>query len=452
MDSLHVFKCLGIYILLDINNGSVHQVDELVYEIIPKFKKITNEQIILELQNRFLIDDIVEAITEIEELEHSNELFSQPNLSFIRNEVAVSKPAIKAMCLHIAHDCNLRCEYCFASTGNFQSTRMLMDEKIGMRAIDFLIAHSGNRTNLEIDFFGGEPLMNFNVIKSIVAYGRSLEKLNNKIFKFTLTTNGLLLNDEINRFLNEEIANVVISIDGRAEIHDRLRKTITQKGSFDMIYPKAIALVNVRKQKNYYIRGTFTRYNLDFSNDVIELAKLGFEQISLEPVIANIEEPYSIRTEDLDTIFNEYEKLAWLYIKERKEGTWFSFFHFMIDLKNGPCIIKRLTGCGSGNEYVAVTPEGDIYPCHQFVGKDEFLMGNVANENVSEVIQKSFKSNHVLNKTICMDCWAKFYCSGGCPANAYNFNHDISLPYKIGCELEKKRLECAIAIYIIEKT
>lgn len=391
----------------------------------------------------------MEAIAEIEELKAEGQLFAQVDYSAV-TERPINK-VVKALCLHVAHDCNLRCAYCFASTGDFHGPREMMSFEVGKKALEFLMEHSGNRRFLEVDFFGGEPLMNFDVVKQIVAYGRELEKQYNKRIRFTLTTNGVGLTDEIIEYLNAEMDNVVISIDGRREVHDAMRKTVNGKGSYDVILDKAKKLADSRNQDKYYVRGTFTRDNLDFAKDVISLADAGFEQISIEPVVADDQMPYSLRAEDLARIFNEYETLAQTMMIRRRNGQWFNFFHFMIDLGKGPCVVKRLTGCGAGNEYVAVTPTGELYPCHQFVGEKQFCMGSVMDGTFDEDMQQRFLQNHVLAKPECRECWAKFYCSGGCAANAWQFNKDIQKPYRLGCEMEKKRLECALAMQVLEK-
>ncbi len=357
----------------------------------------------------------------------------------------VSAP-IKAMCLHVAHDCNLRCKYCFASTGDFGVGRKLLDEATGKKAIDFLLENSKGRRNIELDFFGGEPLMNMEVVKYVVAYARSKEKEYNKNFRFTITTNGVLLNDEITEFLNKEMSNVVLSIDGRKETNDRFRPAINGKGSYDIIVPKFKELVEKRGQDQYYVRGTFTKYNLDFASDVMHLNELGFDQISVEPVVSPSTVDYALTEKELPQIYAEYEKLAKEMIERKKAGTGFNFFHFMLDLEQGPCAIKRLRGCGCGNEYVAVTPDGDIYPCHQFVGMEDWKMGSVYDGKINLDMKENFAKANVYSKEECRQCWAKFYCSGGCNANNLQYAGDILTPHKISCDLEKKRLECAIMI------
>ena len=355
----------------------------------------------------------------------------------------VSSP-VKAMCLHVAHDCNLRCSYCFASTGDFGEGRKLLDAETGKKAIDFLLVQSKDRRNLELDFFGGEPLMNFGVVKEIVAYARSKEKEYHKNFRFTITTNGMLLNDPVIDYINQEMSNVVLSIDGRKEVNDRVRVRCDGSGSYDSIVPKYQRLVEKRGQDQYYVRGTFTKYNLDFAKDVMHLHELGFDQVSVEPVVSDPKLPYALTEADLPRIFEEYETLAKQLIEKRKKGEGFNFFHFMLDLDQGPCAIKRLRGCGCGNEYVAVTPDGDIYPCHQFVGMEEWKMGSVL-DNTFDLKKKSyFAKANIYGKEGCKDCWAKFYCSGGCNANNLQYAGDVLRPHKLYCELEKKRLECAI--------
>lgn len=376
-----------------------------------------------------------------EEMLYTEDIY-EPYIEEFKNRETV----VKALCLHIAHDCNLACRYCFAEEGEYHGRRALMSYEIGKKALDFLVKNSGSRINLEVDFFGGEPLMNWQVVKDLVAYGRSLEEPFHKKFRFTLTTNGVLLNDEILEFANREMANVVLSIDGRKEVHDFMRPHRGGQGSYDEIVPKYIRVAESRNQMNYYVRGTFTRHNLDFSKDVLHLADLGFKQISVEPVVADESEDYAIREEDIPLIKEQYDELAKEMIKRKKEGKGFNFFHFMIDLDGGPCVAKRLSGCGSGCEYLAVTPWGDFYPCHQFVGMEQFLMGNVDEGIVNTGIRDEFKNCNVYAKEKCKDCFAKFYCSGGCAANSYNFHGSINNAYDTGCELQRKRIECAIMI------
>ena len=357
------------------------------------------------------------------------------------------KAPIKAMCLHVSHDCNLRCKYCFAQTGDFGGDRMLMKPETGKRAMDFLIKHSANRENLEVDFFGGEPLMAWDTVVETVKYARSIEKQHGKNFRFTITTNGMLLDDEKIDYINKEMSNCVLSLDGRKEVNDNIRPTPNGKGSYDIIVPKYQKLVAGRGTKDYYVRGTFTKYNLDFANDVLHISDLGFEQLSVEPVVTDPEMPYAITESDLPTIFAEYDRLEKL-MEEQKlaNNRKFNFFHFMIDLNQGPCAVKRLRGCGCGNEYVAVTPDGDIYPCHQFVGIEEWKMGDIFSDKIDQKIKDYFAGIHIYSKENCGNCWARFYCSGGCNANSFIYEGDVKKPHKLSCELQKKRIECAIAL------
>lgn len=444
MAKTHKFELNDRKIILDINSGSVHVVDDLVWDIIDLFEDNELNAIINILKPKYEENSIMEAYNEIQELVNNGLLLSvEGSLSDIEYN---KDNIVKALCLHVAHDCNLRCKYCFASQGDFHGDRLLMPFEVGKKALDFLVRNSGNRRNLEVDFFGGEPLMNFDVVKQLVAYGRELEKKHNKVFRFTITTNGVLLDKENMKFINENMDNVVLSLDGRKEVNDYMRPTINGHGSYDVIMPKFLEFVRLRDNKSYYVRGTFTRNNLDFGKDVINLYKEGFNSISVEPVVAKPEEDYAILEEHLSDILREYEELSKEYIKLNKEGKGFSFFHFMIDLNHGPCFIKRVVGCGAGVEYLAVTPEGDLYPCHQFVGDEEFKMGDVDTGIIKKDIRDSFKNANVYSKEDCKSCWARYYCSGGCHANAYNFNNDITIPYSIGCEMEKKRIECALSV------
>lgn len=443
---IHQYKNNGYNIVLDVNSGSVHVVDDVVYDVIPLFEKYNKEEIVKNLQNTYQISDIEEAIEEVQELKDQGMLFTEDIYQQYLKDFKKRETVVKALCLHIAHDCNLACKYCFAEEGEYHGRRALMSLEVGKKALDFLIANSGNRRNLEVDFFGGEPLMNWNVVKELVRYGRSKEQEFNKNFRFTLTTNGVLLNDEVMEFCNKEMANVVLSLDGRKEINDQMRPFRNGKGSYDLIVPKFQKFAKSRNQQKYYIRGTFTRNNLDFAQDVIHFADLGFEQMSMEPVVDADESPYAIREEDLPTIMKEYDKLALEYIKRAKEGRPFNFFHFMIDLTQGPCVAKRLSGCGSGTEYLAVTPWGDLYPCHQFVGQEDFLLGNVFEGIKKKETVDEFKLCNVYAKPKCQECFARYYCSGGCAANSYKFHHTLNDSYEIGCEMERKRVECAIMI------
>lgn len=457
---IHQYKNNGYNIVMDVNSGSVHVVDDVVYDAIALLEPVMGElakrsmipvnshnQVKVELEKKYKETDAAEALAEVQQLIDAEELYVQDTYQEYIADFKKRETVVKALCLHIAHDCNLGCLYCFAEEGEYHGRRALMSFDVGKKALDFLIAASGNRRNLEVDFFGGEPLMNWDVVKQLVEYGRSREADSNKRFRFTLTTNGVLLNEEIMDFCNREISNVVLSLDGRREVNDYMRPTRSQKGSsYDIIVPKFQRFAANRAGKDYYIRGTFTRHNLDFAEDVKHFANLGFKQMSIEPVVAAPEEPYAIREEDLPAIMAEYDNLAKEYIKRKREGNEFNFFHFMIDLNQGPCVAKRLSGCGSGTEYLAVTPWGDFYPCHQFVGQEEFLMGNVDNGIIRTDIRDEFKLCNVYAKDKCRECFARFYCSGGCAANAYNFCESITDAYDIGCEMQKKRIECAIMI------
>ena len=448
---IHQFKNNGYNIVLDENSGSVHVVDDLVYDVLEeKTSGKENEQIIKSLSGKYPVEEIKEAFDEIEELKKEGALYTEDIYKDAVDVFAERPTVVKALCLHIAHDCNLACKYCFAEEGEYHGHRELMSFEVGKKALDFLIANSGNRVNLEVDFFGGEPLMNWDVVKKLVEYGRSQEKANNKKFRFTLTTNGVLLNDEVMEFCNREMSNVVLSIDGRKEVHDRMRPFRKGAGSYDLIVPKFQKLAESRDQMNYYVRGTFTHYNLDFASDVLHLADLGFKQISVEPVVALPEDDYAIRQEDLPVIMEQYDLLAKEMVERNKRGEGFNFFHFMIDMTGGPCIYKRLSGCGSGTEYLAVTPWGDLYPCHQFVGKEEFCLGNVDEGITKKDIVKEFANVNVYSKKECSECFARFYCSGGCAANSYNFKHNINSVYEIGCEMQRKRVECALMIKAAE--
>ena len=442
---IHQYKNNGYNIVLDVCSGSVHVVDDLVYDVIALYEEMDPDEIVKRLP-QYPENEIREAYDEITELKDQGQLFTEDVYKDAIIDFKKRKTVVKALCLHIAHDCNLACKYCFAEEGEYHGGRALMSYEVGKKALDFLIANSGNRVNLEVDFFGGEPLMNFQVVKDLVAYGRSKEKEFNKKFRFTLTTNGMLLTDEVMEFANKEMANVVLSIDGRKEVHDFMRPTRNGKGSYDLIIDKFKKMAEMRHQTNYYVRGTFTHYNLDFSKDVLHLADMGFKQISAEPVVAPDDMDYAIREEDLPQLFEEYDNLAKEMVKSEKEGNGFNFFHFMIDLTGGPCLYKRLSGCGSGTESLAVTPWGDLYPCHQFVGMEQFKLGNVDTGIEKTDIVDEFKLCNVYAKDKCKDCFARFYCSGGCAANSYNFHGNLLDAYDIGCELERKRVECAIMI------
>lgn len=447
---IHKYKLNGFNIVLDVNSGGVHIVDELTYDLLdnvePPFTEECPEKVLEKLSNVYNAEDVKTCYSEIVELYNDRILFSDDDYEKYA-QYSVASP-VKAMCLNIAHDCNLRCKYCFASTGDFGKGRKLMSFETGKHAIDFLLEKSGDRQNLELDFFGGEPLMNFDVVKQIVKYARSREKEFNKKFRFTITTNGLLLDDDKIDFINKEMSNVVLSIDGRKEVNDYMRVRVDGTGCYDKILPAFKKLVAGRGDKEYYVRGTFTNHNLDFADDVFALYDAGFDQISIEPVVGDSDE-YALTEKDLPDVFNEYERLAKRIIENEKAGKKFNFFHFMIDLDQGPCAIKRLRGCGCGNDYVAITPDGDIFPCHQFVGMDEYKMGNIDEGTFNMEMKQDFAKAHVYTKPECKKCWAKFYCSGGCNANNYQYMGDIRTAHKLSCQLEKKRLECAIMLKAI---
>ncbi|MDD6563483.1 MAG: thioether cross-link-forming SCIFF peptide maturase [Clostridiales bacterium] len=453
---IHKYKMFDMNIVLDIYSGAVHVVDECLYDMLDYLlEPFTPENecpqfIHDELIKKYQSDEIKDSYLDICELYRKGQLFTDDCYEeFAKNWN--KKSVVKALCLHIAHDCNLRCKYCFAGTGEYNGERGIMSAETGKKAIDFVIANSGNRKNIELDYFGGEPLMNFEVVKTITEYAKEQGKKHGKNFRFTITTNGILLDEEKKAYINENMSNVVLSIDGRKEVNDRMRPRIDGSGTYDNIIPKFIDMANSRNQDNYYVRGTFTAFNKDFAEDVIHLADLGFKQTSVEPVVAPYYEEYALQETDIPEIFAEYDKLATEYLKRWKEGNWFNFFHFMVDLDQGPCAIKRLSGCGAGHEYLAVAANGDLYPCHQFVGNHDFLMGSVYDGEIDTKIRDYFEKSNIYTKEKCKNCFAKFYCSGGCSANAQNFNGDINKPYELACELEKKRVECAIAIEAAKK-
>jgi uncharacterized protein len=447
---IHKFILNGFNIILDVNSGAVFSVDPCVYDMVDYIELPMNSQcpdtVVDSLKDSFNVTEIMEAYDEIFELYSNDSLFS--NDCYEDFAAKLGPAPIKSMCLNVAHDCNLRCSYCFASQGDFGSGKKLMSYETGAKAIDFLISHSGVRKNLEVDFFGGEPLMNLETVKRITDYARGKEIAHNKHFRFTITTNGILLNDSSIDYINNEMSNVVLSIDGRKHINDKMRMRADGSGTYDTIIKKYRELVARRGSKEYYVRGTYTRNNLDFAEDVIHLINLGFDQISIEPAVSDCNTDFSIREKDLPKIYREYEHLADLVLDMKRRGAPVNFFHFMLDLDQGPCAIKRLRGCSCGNEYIAVTPEGDIYPCHQFVGQKEWLMGSVLNNNLDQEIKYEFSKATVYEKESCKDCWAKFYCSGGCNANNHLYQGSILSPHKMSCEIEKKRLECAIMIKV----
>ena len=451
--SIYAKTGIHVNILLDVNSGGVHVIDDITYDMLdyvePPFDAECPKDVKAKLSDRYSAEEIEETYKEIVELYNEKLLFSDDVYGDFA-ETKVESP-IKAMCLHIAHDCNLRCKYCFASTGDFGTGRKLMPFSVGKQAIDFLLEKSVGRENLELDFFGGEPLMNWDVVKQIVEYARSKEEEYGKKFRFTITTNGMLLDDEKIDYINKEMSNVVLSIDGRKEVNDRMRVKVDGTGCYDRIVKNYKKLVEKRGDKEYYVRGTYTNYNLDFSEDVMHLYKQGFDQVSVEPVMEDESVEYAITEKDLDKIYAEYDKLVDKIANIKKNGGFINFFHFMIDLDQGPCVIKRLRGCGSGNEYVAITPDGDIYPCHQFVGHEEYKMGNLEEGTFNTDIKKEFAGCHVYSKPSCRDCWAKFYCSGGCNANNYIYNGDIHKAYELSCKIMRKRLECAILTKVCEQ-
>ena len=452
---IHQYQLGGYNIVLDICSGSVHVVDEVAYDIIAMFENNSKEKIIEEISKKYAerddisSEDIEECFSQVVSLKESGKLFTPDTFEPVAGHLkAKTSGVIKALCIHIAHTCNLNCSYCFASQGKYHGDRAMMSIEVGKRALDFLVENSGSRHNLEVDFFGGEPLMNFDVVKQMVEYARSIEKKYNKNFRFTLTTNGMLIDDDVIDFANREMSNVVLSLDGRKEIHDRYRVDYTGKGSWETIVPKFQKLVESRGGKNYYMRGTFTHANPDFLNDIKQMLDLGFTELSMEPVVCSDDDPSALTQEDLPIVLEQYEKLAELMRKRDKEGKPFTFYHYMIDLTGGPCIYKRISGCGSGTEYMAVTPWGDLYPCHQFVGEEKFKLGDIWNGVTNTETVDKFASCNVYARPECHDCWAKLYCSGGCAANAYHSTGSIKGVYKYGCELFKKRMECAIAVAV----
>ncbi|MBK5246994.1 MAG: thioether cross-link-forming SCIFF peptide maturase [Peptostreptococcaceae bacterium] len=437
---IHKFKFKDISLVLDINSGAVHMVDEEVFNLLDGLENCTAEKA---LQKFSLIKST--AAKEVCQLMEQEMLFTDD--SYITDKMKNNEDSVvKAMCLHVAHDCNMVCTYCFGEQGTFAGSKCLMSLEVGIKAIDYLIANSGSRRNLEIDFFGGEPLMNFEVVKKLVDYGRKQEKLFNKNIRFTITTNGLLLDDEKTEYINQTMDNVILSIDGRPEINDNMRKTVNGSPTYDVITKNYLNFV-AKREGLYYVRGTFTKNNLDFAKDIKHLVNLGFSNVSVEPVVTDLKRPYALQETDRDRIFEEYDRLTDLYMEKMSKGEAFDFFHFNVDLEQGPCIVKRLSGCGAGTEYLAISPEGDIYPCHQFVGNKDFYIGNLFDREITNKQRDKFLNASIYNKEDCRNCWAKFYCSGGCHANAINISGDINKPYKLGCDLEKKRLECAIGIY-----
>jgi len=450
---IHQYKLNGYNIVIDVYSGSIHIVDDVAYDVIAEYEGNTREQIVEKLisvhgKNGVTENDILMCIDDVETLKNEEKLFTEDIFSEKASKLKNNSDTVKALCLHVAHTCNLSCSYCFASQGKYQGERGLMSFEVGKRALDFLIENSGSRRNLEVDFFGGEPLMNWDVVKKLVKYGREVEKAAGKNFRFTLTTNGVLVDDEVIEFCNNEMHNVVLSLDGRKEVHDRFRVDYAGKGSYDTILPKFRKFVEKRGDRNYYMRGTFTHYNPDFTNDIFHMADLGFTELSMEPVVCSPDDPSALTEEDIKTVFEQYEILAKEMIRREKNGNGFTFYHYMIDLQNGPCIYKRLSGCGSGTEYLAVTPWGDLYPCHQFVGDEEYLMGNIYDGVTNTDMREKFRQCNIYSRPDCADCWAKLYCSGGCAANAYHASGDITGIYEPGCRLFRKRIECAVMMQI----
>ena len=451
---IHCYQLNGYNIVLDVYSGSVHVVDDLAYDVISMYEGHSAGEIVAAMLEKYsgqpeVTEGEIRAILEsAEDLKAKGKLFAPDAYEHLAFDFKARNTVIKALCLHVAHTCNLTCEYCFASQGKYQGERALMSFEVGKQALDFLIAHSGSRRNLEVDFFGGEPLMNWDVVKRLVAYGREQEKIHNKNFRFTLTTNGMLIDDDVIEFANREMHNVVLSLDGRKEIHDSLRKTASGKGSYDIIVPKFQKLAESRGGKGYYVRGTFTHNNVEFTKDLFHMADLGFTELSMEPVVCAPDEPYALTEEDKQVLYDQYELLAKEMIRRKKAGNGFTFYHYMIDLKAGPCVYKRISGCGSGTEYLAVTPWGELYPCHQFVGDPKYSMGDVWQGVTNTALRDEFKQCNAYARPGCRDCWARMYCSGGCAANAYHATGSIKGVYEYGCDLFRKRIECAIMMEI----
>ena len=455
---LHQYQLNGYNIVLDTCSGSVHAVDEVAYDIIGMFENHSEDEIVAAMMEKYgdredvNEEEIRQCIGDVASLKEAGKLFTPDTFEPLADKFKErSDGVIKALCLHVAHTCNLNCGYCFASQGKYNGDRAVMSFEVGKQALDFLVAHSGSRTNLEVDFFGGEPLMNWDVVKQLVAYARSIEKDAHKNFRFTLTTNGMLIDDDVIDFANREMSNVVLSLDGRKEIHDRCRVDYAGNGSWDRIVPKFQKLVEASGNQNYYMRGTFTHANPDFVKDIETMLDLGFTELSMEPVVCAPDDPAALTKEDLPIVLEQYELLAKKMIERKKAGKPFTFYHYMIDLTGGPCIYKRISGCGSGTEYMAVTPWGDLYPCHQFVGDEKFRLGDIWNGVDNTAIQNEFRGCNAYTRPECADCWAKLYCSGGCAANAYHATGSIQGIYEYGCELFRKRMECAIMIQVAEK-
>lgn len=453
---IHAYKMNGYNIILDQNSGCVHSVDDVAYDIITMYEDKSKDEI-----KAFILDkykdkeDVNEeeidfCFNDIDELIKDGRLFAKDTFEDVAKEFKKRQGVVKAICLHVAHDCNLACKYCFAGKGEYDGPKGLMSFETGKRALDFLIEQSGTRKNLEVDFFGGEPLMNWEVCKKLVEYGREQEKIHNKNFRFTLTTNGLLINDDVIEFCNREMGNIVLSLDGRKATNDAMRVSRNGAGSYDLIIDKFKKFANSRNQENYYMRGTYTHNNLDFSKDIIHMADMGFKELSIEPVVCSPDEPYALKDGDLPTLKEQYQILADEMLKRYRKGNGFTFYHYMIDLDAGPCIVKRVSGCGVGTEYLAVTPNGELYPCHQFVGDEKFLLGNIWDGITNKQVLEQFENCNVYSHKECKDCFAKLYCSGGCAANAYHTTGSVNGIYEFGCELHRKRIECAIMLKVAE--
>ena len=453
---VHQYKLNGCNIVLDTCSGSVHVVDDVAYDIIALYKERSAEEIVSAMLEKYgdrpdvTGEDLRGCIEDVRALEEAGKLYTPDTFEPMAFDFKNRSAVVKALCLHVAHTCNLNCSYCFASQGKYHGDRALMSFEVGRRALDFLIENSGTRVNLEVDFFGGEPLMNWNVVKDLVAYARTQEGPRNKKFRFTLTTNGMLIDDDVIEFANKEMHNVVLSLDGRKEIHDRLRVDYAGRGSYDRIVPKFQKLVESRGGKGYYMRGTFTHANPDFTKDVFHMADLGFTELSMEPVVCAPDDPAALTEEDLPIVLEQYEILAKEMLKREEEGRGFTFYHYMLDLTRGPCIYKRISGCGSGTEYMAVTPWGDLYPCHQFVGEEAYKLGDVWSGVTNTALREEFRACNAYARPACADCWARLYCSGGCAANAYHASGSIRGIYSYGCELFRKRIECAIMMKAVQ--
>lgn len=450
---IHQYKLNGYNIVLDVYSGSVHSVDDVAYDIISMYESSSPEEITEKITEKYpdiTPEEIDDCISDIEELKSAGKLFTEDKYKNRVIDFKKRNTNVKALCLHVAHTCNLNCEYCFAAQGKYHGERALMSFEVGKAALDFLVKNSGRHVNLEVDFFGGEPLMNYDVVKELVAYARSIEGEYGKNFRFTLTTNGMLVDDDVIDFANRECHNVVMSLDGRREVHDRLRQDYRGNGSYDKIVPKFQKFAKSRGDTGYYIRGTFTHNNVDFTNDIFHMADLGFTQLSIEPVVSAPGTPYALTDEDLPKLLEQYEILAKDMLRREEEGKPITFYHYMLDLSHGPCIYKRIAGCGSGSEYFAVTPTGDLYPCHQFVGDERYKMGDVWNGVTNNTLREEFMSCNVYARHECDDCFAKLYCSGGCAANAYHATGSISGIYEYGCKLFRKRIECAIMMKVAE--